>query len=885
MKILFSMRHSGAIRNFESALRMLAARGHRIHLSFVMRDKIGDDRMAVGAESVVTRLASEHPQISYGRMPKRSGTIWFNFARAVRFIADSLRYRLPAYEDADWLRDRAEERLPTPVRWVVRGPWFGWNWFNLLATRALVLIDRAIPIDSNIEQDVVKHEPDVVLVTPLVDLGSDQVDYVKSAHSHGIPSALCVHSWDNLTNKGVLRFVPDRIFVWNEAQRREAITHHGAAESAVAVTGAHTYDHWFKWQPNRCNDEFKREVGLDPSKPYVLYVGSSRFIAPDEINYVERWLTALRSSRAPELQQIGVLIRPHPENPQPWERLDKRRLGKVTVWPPGGANPMVDEMRADYFDSIFHSRAIVGINTSAMIEAGIVGRPSLTILDSEYEGSQRGTLHFHHLVNVGDGLIHVAEDFEDHLEQLRGYFLDGELAALKGRQFVAEFVRPHGMEVPATDILVEHVESLGSMGRGHTQRSPLWLQVLRSSVYPVAAIMHLYQLLSRRRQKQQRGMRTSSLWRWLLSAPRKLVLRILLRSLRLRRIRSFVNRYVVPRVMSAETMIPEMAMTEREIRRLNASGKPILVGPWLSEVGFEVLYWIPFLSWVREFQDFDPDRFVVASRGGVSQWYRGVTDNYIEVLDHMTTEHYLFNNLRRVQRGKQKQRKLTEFDTEVVRLAKDVTNKKDFEILHPSLMYNLFMPYWKRQCSLRLVDQFTKFKRHVAPEIGTLPEGLPQDYVAVRFYFNDSFPDTKSNRKFAIRMVQRLARHTDVVLLNLGFSMDEHRDLDPIANPRVHTVDHMMQPANNLGVQTAIISRARTFLGTYGGLSYLAPFYGVDSLVFYSDSRGFHDHHLEFAEYVFRELDGGRFIALDVGDTSLLQLAFGFEGKQIDDTP
>ena len=28
-----------------------------------------------------------------------------------------------------------------------------------------------------------------------------------------------------------------------------------------------------------------------------------------------------------------------------------------------------------------------------------------------------------------------------------------------------------------------------------------------------------------------------------------------------------------------------------------ARSEPILVGPWLGEVGFELLYWIPFLRW------------------------------------------------------------------------------------------------------------------------------------------------------------------------------------------------------------------------------------------------------------------------------------------------
>ena len=51
MKILFSMRHAGALRNFASTIRRLAERGHHLHLAFVMPDKFG-------AESLVWDLTA-----------------------------------------------------------------------------------------------------------------------------------------------------------------------------------------------------------------------------------------------------------------------------------------------------------------------------------------------------------------------------------------------------------------------------------------------------------------------------------------------------------------------------------------------------------------------------------------------------------------------------------------------------------------------------------------------------------------------------------------------------------------------------------------------------------------------------------------------------------
>ena len=75
---------------------------------------------------------------------------------------------------------------------------------------------------------------------------------------------------------------------------------------------------------------------------------------------------------------------------------------------------------------------------------------------------------------------------------------------------------------------------------------------------------------------------------------------------------------------------------------------------------------------------------------------------------------------------------------------------------------------------------------------------------------------------------------------------------------------------DNLAVQSAIVSRARGFVGTYGGFSYLAPLYGVPAVSFYSLRERLVPFHLEHAQRVFSTADTGRFIALDVADAAVL---------------
>src|SRR4029453_19112461 len=104
--------------------------------------------------------------------------------------------------------------------------------------------------------------PDVLLVSPLVAAASDQVDWVKAARVCGIRTGVCIASWDNLTNKGLLRVEPDMVIVWNGEQRREAHEYHYVPVVRVAAAGAQLFDEWFDKGVPRERDQFCRAMGL-----------------------------------------------------------------------------------------------------------------------------------------------------------------------------------------------------------------------------------------------------------------------------------------------------------------------------------------------------------------------------------------------------------------------------------------------------------------------------------------------------------------------------------------------------------------------------------------------------------------------------------------------
>jgi hypothetical protein len=95
----------------------------------------------------------------------------------------------------------------------------------------------------------------------------------------------------------------------------------------------------------------------------------------------------------------------------------------------------------------------------------------LTILEPKF--AQEGTLHFHHLLEENGGFLHTAASLEEHLGQLGRVLAEGEEGMERRRRFVESFVRPHGLDKPATPILADEVEQLARTPVQTTAHSPL----------------------------------------------------------------------------------------------------------------------------------------------------------------------------------------------------------------------------------------------------------------------------------------------------------------------------------------------------------------------------------------------------------------------------
>jgi hypothetical protein len=472
MRVLWQVTSTTFLRHFTDVVLTLADRGHQVRVAQSENDPDLPPPAAL----------KDHPRISFVDAPCARGDAWASATVELRALRDYLNYLDPAFDHSPKLRRRGFQKMLKMVsgkthrhltircphcngrmsdQQIVDAVRAGYSGLMAGLASRLELIESAIRPDAGITDFLRRERPDVVLVTPLIWIGSRQADYVKSAQELQIPVGYPVFSWDNLSTKGIVHVLPDRVYVWNDRQKAEAIARHRVPPERIDVIGAARFDRFFAMTPESTRAAFCAAHGLDASQPIVAYLCSSEFVADTERDWVMRWIDEIRQH--PTLAPCNIVIRPHPRCKREWKEFDPGRPRVAVTFP---ASISTDR---SLFDTLHHSVAVVGLNTSAQLEAGIVGRPVLTVIAPEFAGGQEGTLHFQYLLKPHGGFVEVAPDFDSHRTQLAAA-VAGEYDAEAIRSFIESFLRPLGHERPVSPAMADASERLAQSGR----RGPGW---------------------------------------------------------------------------------------------------------------------------------------------------------------------------------------------------------------------------------------------------------------------------------------------------------------------------------------------------------------------------------------------------------------------------
>lgn len=452
MKFLFVARNPSLFFQYEKVIRNLCGRGHRIE--FLLNSMTW--RNAVMDENALSGFVEESAgAFTFAPAPKPSG-LGNYLLRHKRELMNYAAYLRPdnPISTSPYMVERAARAMYPPMHILGRNRLLRRWLVSAMGQAVMRRMEEAIRPHSAIIRAIAERKPDLVLASPFLFSRSDEIDFIKAAKILGIPAAVAIFSWDNLTSKGVFQVEPDGVLVWNKAQVHELEAIHKIPQSKAIWTGAPSLDFWFDVNPRQSREEFCRTHGLDPARPYVVYLCSSQTIAPDENIFVAELIHVLQARLGASCPSI--LIRPHPLNLAIWEGFDEP--GAVVV--PRSNRDIFYSMEARhlFFDTFHHSSCVMGLNTTAMVESAIVGKPCLTIPAAHYAATQEQSGHFHHLTDAN--LLYVARTLPEVADMVHDLTERRDEKAAARAAFVQSFVRPWGLKRPSHGIMTHALESL-----------------------------------------------------------------------------------------------------------------------------------------------------------------------------------------------------------------------------------------------------------------------------------------------------------------------------------------------------------------------------------------------------------------------------------------
>ncbi len=449
MRVLVAGRSVYHFSYYRSVLEALRSHGHELELRF-------DERWSRGNSDVSLQgFLKENPEVSLQWSKTRED--WLReplFAlRELRSYSSYLR----RFEQSAYYLDRWRKYLNPAFTRIDKANAGRWLLGRKSISGAIRLLEAMAPAAKNIVADLRSVAPDVVLASPANMRFTEEVEYIKAARHLGIPTAVLVLSWDNMSTKGLINLHPDLLLAWNQTHASEAILHHGISENRILLTGAPFFDKWFDREQHTVGrSEFLRKVGLPGDMPFVLYLGSSANIARDESWLVTDLIKEL--SKSSTLDKASIMVRPHPANARPFAELAQSDQ-RVVVWPSDGQLPESGGMQSDFRNSVQYASAIIGINTTAMIDTLALGRPCVAIITQQYENTQMRAQHFQHLFD--SGALNVARSMGAAVTQLEAVASGHDDHAEARLAFLSKFLRPQGMDINAGELVAAAVTELG----------------------------------------------------------------------------------------------------------------------------------------------------------------------------------------------------------------------------------------------------------------------------------------------------------------------------------------------------------------------------------------------------------------------------------------
>jgi hypothetical protein len=310
--------------------------------------------------------------------------------------------------------------------------------------------EHLLLIDKEVNALLETYPPDLAVLGSPGYMEQDAL-LLHAAVDRGIPIAAAVMSWDNLSSKGLINPQPDRLLVWSEHMRREAIDLQGVPPERIIETGTSVHDAFANAARFGSRSDNLHRLGLDPKHCLIVYGTNHAGFFPDEIEIVKQVADWVETGAIGKPCQLWVRLHPQAVTGpyrfslEPYRRLASERV-KVEFPPVRDSTLLWDLPKSDleHLVALLRDADVVINSGSLSIDAAILDRPVICIAydasgDLPYDRSVRRYYDYTHMTNIiKAGAVQLAKSPEDLRQKIVTYLERPELDRDGRRQIVKQ---------------------------------------------------------------------------------------------------------------------------------------------------------------------------------------------------------------------------------------------------------------------------------------------------------------------------------------------------------------------------------------------------------------------------------------------------------------
>lgn len=376
------------------------------------------------------------PNVVYEVANYRPGNFWDRFFGRLKFIllrteTSKLRRQMALQESGNWLSDCFSRVLNYLLAWP-------------LVRRIARALDYRLSGNRSFAEFFDKYDPDLIFLAHLFD--DAEIALLAEAKRRGVNTVGFINSWDKLTARAIIRALPDRLVVFNNVVKDEALRHADIEKEKIFVSGIPNYD-WHVQHKALSREGFCAARGLDPQKRLIVYAPMGKAYSNSDWDILDLLNEALKNG---EIRNAQLFVRFQPNDFTDAEELKKRPWLKYDM--PGirfSSKRGVDwdmsfEDIRGLTDTLANADIFVCYASSMSIDAAVFDKP---VINSDFEVRGKELLsktptHFYKMTHykkaLATGGIAQPKSREELIRQINVYLENPALDREGRKRLVAE---------------------------------------------------------------------------------------------------------------------------------------------------------------------------------------------------------------------------------------------------------------------------------------------------------------------------------------------------------------------------------------------------------------------------------------------------------------